>query len=258
LQAYYDKAGTSTGSSSNTTTQVGQAFSTTFTNGTCTTATFKNAGTWTSPSGSTYSGIYEVDTTVAMGVDSSDNLWLFNNVGAAAVTGFNTQYLTELTPTYTTNATTGALVTSFTPTIYSSTLQMGGTTFTGASGMVIDGANTAWVLSANGDGTMLGFNPNATFTTPATAQNTPLYGAVASTFPSGKYCTGLCGGYYGTSYRSGSWGVSGALGIDLSGNLWQAQSSTGGDSFNIIVGTAAPTVAPLSVAAKNHTYGKMP
>jgi hypothetical protein len=46
--------------------------------------------------------------------------------------------------------------------------------------------------------------------------------------------------------------------IDLSGNVWEANTGTGADYVTVIAGAATPTVVPLSLGIKNGTLGSRP
>jgi hypothetical protein len=121
-----------------------------------------------------------------------------------------------------------------------------------ATRVAIDGANNAWLLSVAAPGTITAFNSSS---------STPLSGNGGSlvTFSgTTKTCAGFCGGINGSSYRAGSWANSSAFGIDLAGNVWETNSSTGAAGLYIVVGVAAPTIAPLSAQVANHSAGTRP
>jgi hypothetical protein len=216
--------------------------------------------------GSNYTvpGLFQYPQSVA--IDGGDNIWVLNAYpssaenGTGALAGFPEYYLSQLKPTYSTNATTSALQASYTASIFTAPMLQGTSYSSGtaptaqfqATRVAIDGANNAWLLSVAAPGTITAFNSSS---------STPLSGNGGSlvTFSgTSKTCAGFCGGINGSSYRAGSWANSSAFGIDLAGNVWETNSSTGADSIYIVVGVAAPTIAPLSAQVANHSAGTRP
>jgi streptogramin lyase len=100
-------------------------------------------------------------------------------------------------------------------------------------GSTIDGNNTVWVVD-RASGTIANFNPN--LSTPAFVS------------PSGNYK------FSGSTSSLTPGGLN--IAVDPSGNLWMT------DYFNSnlveVVGIAAPSVTPLSLAAKNNAFGTKP
>ncbi len=263
LNMYFTKAATVSGAGSSTTTAVGQATPVNAivnapTSGTCTTVGTTIPSVTQAYGGTSYSNIPAVDTITGLGVDSSDNLWTLNVPLAAPVSGFPQYYVTELTPTYIANPATGALLASYSPTLFTAPILLGTSggataTFAPTQGGVIDGANNFWINSGAG-GAVVPVNA-----TSGVLGNQTVFTATVGT--NAWSCAGYCGGANSASYssrRNNYIGTPSGLTVDIAGNVWRVGSASGSDQVQVVVGVAVPAVMPLSLAAKNHAFGTRP
>jgi hypothetical protein len=213
--------------------------------------------------GTTYPTIPAMDVITGLGVDSSDNLWAVNDASVVA-SGFPEFWISEMVPTYTADPTSGALSASYTANIYTAPFLSGtsnGATLTFQPGTAntvqVDGNSNVWIASSAGTGTFAAVSQTGTFLNPTTPFSAALTNGVST---DNWVCSGFCGGLTYANYaaRRGQNGGFAGFAIDLAGNVWAGQSSTGADNVTIIVGVAAPPVLPLSLAAKNGTLGTRP
>jgi hypothetical protein len=269
LNMYFTKAATVTGSNSSTTTTIGQptpvnAIANSPTSGTCTTVGSTVPSATTTYGGASYT-VPAMDAMQGLSVDSSDNLWTVNAPSTVYASGFPQYWASELTPQYVTIPTTGALAAAYSPNVYTASILSGtsnGATLTFQPGMYMatDGGNNIWIQSAGALGTVASVS--------AANGVLPTAPIIATGFPSGTtsgysgdwVCAGYCGGLTNTFYssRRDSGGAGSGIAVDLSGNVWKIYSNSGADSVQILVGAAVPAVLPLSLAAKNHAFGKRP
>jgi hypothetical protein len=266
LNMYFSQAATVTGSTSgSTTTSAGEVTPVNTIVDTGGTSPCSSVGAKLPTASSTYASIaYTVPamaTPVGLGVDSSDNLWVVNQPSAVTVTGYPQYWMTELTPTYTTGATTGALSASYTPQVFTAAFLAGlsgaANSYTPNTGAFVDGSNNVWSLSSSQYGTVAALNAASGFlNNTSTFTATLTSGTNNQTWTCGGFCGGVTYAQYGARRGAGS-GFSGAA-VDLSGNVWAVQSVSGGNSVTVFVGVAGPTVTPISLAAKNHAFGKKP
>jgi hypothetical protein len=263
LNMYFTKSATVTGAGSSTTTAVGQptpvnAIVNAPTSGTCTTVGTTIPSVTQAYGGASYSNIPAIDAMTGLGVDSTDNLWTLNVPSAAPVSGFPQYYVTELTPTYIANPATGALLASYSPTLFTAPIFSGTSggataTFVPTQGGVIDGANNFWINSSTGGGVV-----------PVNAASGVLGNQTAFTATVGTNawsCAGYCGGINSASYtsrRNNYIGTPSGLTVDIAGNVWRVGASSGANQVQVVVGVAVPAVMPLSLAAKNHAFGTRP
>jgi hypothetical protein len=195
---------------------------------------------------------------VGLAVDSSDNLWTVNAPSTAPVSGFPQYYVTELTPTYITNPATGALLASYSPTLFTAPIFLGTSggataTFVPTKAPAMDGGNNLWINSGTG-GAVVAVNAAS-----GVVGSQTVFTATVGT--NAWSCAGYCGGINSASYgsrRNGYIGGPSGLTVDISGNVWRVGSSSGADQVQVVVGVAVPAVMPLSLAAKNHAFGTRP
>jgi hypothetical protein len=186
-----------------------------------------------------------VQTMYGMAVDSSSNLWITNSATA------NYVYTTYTDTTY--NALTYLQQTLTSATFNTSTNGSLTTNFANLSApkyIAIDGNNHAWVVSANTLTTAS--SGTCSSTTPCNsiaefAQPSPLPLTSGSTF------TNLSG-TYGFVHTFAS---PGNLTIDLSGNVWVANTSSSANYVTVIVGAAGP-VLPGAYAIASSMIGLKP
>jgi hypothetical protein len=268
LNTFFSQSQTITGSGSNTTTTVGEptpigivtnslGFKTPCTTGTAATPTTATQ----TYNGSSYT-IPAMDAPLGMAVDASDNIWTINDPGVVA-SGYPEFWVTQLVPTYSVSPTTGALSASYAANLYTAPFlsgTSGGATLTFnpnvPNGLAVDGNGNVFFASA-GSGTIAAVNQAGTFLNPTT----PTIQAVTSGSNSSTWtCAGFCGGLEyadnGNKRTKGN-GFAG-MAIDLAGNVWGGQASTGAHNITVIVGVAAPPVLPISLAVRNHALGTKP
>jgi len=252
-------AATITGSSSNTTTtQGGVTPANLIINAT---PTCSNSGATLPAESTTYASVaYSVPalyTPVGGAVDGNDNLWILNTAVVSTPAGYPVVALSKLTPSYTTSATTGALSVTYTTTAVTG----GGLPSTTVPQYIaIDGANNVWAtsqqcaLGGSGCATAAALTSfeefNQAGTPLSTSTLTPIDVAAQN-------ATGWFGGNTGTATQRLKQTRRG-IAIDLSGNVWSTDAGSAGYTLFILVGAAAPTVTPLSLALKNGTVGTRP
>jgi hypothetical protein len=226
----------------------------------------------TSPYNGTNYTTYGPTEAFAAAIDPSSNVWTLNTKTASATAGYPAFSLSKLTPTY--HVTSGVLsgtVAALTTT--SGALpNMFGTSNSGnrATTFAIDSAGNVWLspggsvavvpetnhsgnytstaafVEFNNSGTDISsqYYQSANSTTPSTA--TPTVPATTSQFGYiGAYPLYSGSALVGLSYRDpiAHYNVA----IDLGGTLWSAYGTSNGNSFNIMLGGAAPTLAPISL-----------
>jgi hypothetical protein len=228
------------------------------TSGTCTTVGTTIPSISQSYNGAAYSGIPAIDTINGLTFDSSDNLWVLNIPSTAPVSGFPQYSVAQLAPTYVANPGTGALLASYSPTLFTAPIFSGTSggataTFVPTLDPAMDGGNNLWVNSGAGGGVV-----------PVNATAGVIDGQSAFTATVGTNawsCAGYCGGINNASYtsrRNNYIGTPSGLTVDIAGNVWRVGSGSGSDQVQVIVGVAVPAVMPLSLAAKNHAFGTRP
>jgi hypothetical protein len=116
------------------------------------------------------------------------------------------------------------------------------TSFTLPHYAATDGAGNVWVSNTNT--TPTGTNPTAG------GSISELSGAGAILSPITPDITVTNPGYVHTGFTNGS-----GIAVDPSGNVWAADS---GNSVFELVGAAAPTVTPISLALKNGAVAAKP
>jgi len=196
--------------------------------------------------GTMYNNVPAVYTPLGAAVDGLDDIWVLNTAAASTTTGYPAITLTKLVPSYSTNAATGALTSSYTPAVYTG----GGLpTFATPQFLAIDGANNVWattqaVSSPSPLSSFAEFNVNGT----------PLSPTTATAITSSRTAAGWFGGNTGTSTQRLSESRRG-LAVDLSGNVWDVNNSSGGKEVFILVGAAVPVITPIASAMKSVSQG---
>lgn len=250
---------TVTGSGSNTTTTQGGTTPGNIIADSGVTCT--GAGATLSPGSPTYNGsTYSVPalyTPYAAAVDGSNNIWVLNTAIVSSPTGYSTVGLTELVPSFSTNATTGALNASYTANVIPSVYDAAGvglpSDYSTPQYIAIDGGNNIWL-------------DTAAISLPGALSSFAEYSSTLGQWLSPTSTTSITASRVSNGWYGGNTGTSTqrisqtrkAMGIDLSGNVWTENASSAGNTLFCLVGAAVPTVNPISVALKNHTVGTRP
>jgi hypothetical protein len=189
-----------------------------------------------------------------MTFDKYGNLWM-TNTGAIDLNSTINAALTKATPNYGTAFTPAQAAANFSFTYIHNVaglLDASGnpnprTILTDGAGNMFFILNTSryWSEVTNAG---LGLSPSASSTS---TNVTPVNGFA------GSVCICTYPGAGPTGYGRPVFGQ-GLPAIDQSGNLWTTSGGTGAGGFVVIVGIAAPKVAPDSLGLKNATYGMMP
>jgi len=203
-------------------------------------------------------------------IDPSSNVWVLNQTKASntsATPAYPALSLTKLTPSYSVNSGVLSGSVSALTTVSGALLNEIGTgdldgyfAIDSLGNVWLSGGGTAVVpetgnsgvytsvssfIEFNNSGTDISsqYYASANSTTPSTA--TPTVPAIGSQFGYiGAYPT-YSGSLQGASYRPGNsrFGVA----IDLGGTLWSAMSTSSGQNLYLMLGGAAPTLAPISL-----------
>jgi hypothetical protein len=189
--------------------------------------------------------------------DNAGDIWVLNTAIVSSPAGYgfiapNTVGLglTELTPSYSTNPTTGALVASYTPTVTTGGDLPGLAT---PEYLAIDGGNNIWMDSQ----AVSSPGPSSSFAEYSINGAVWLSPNTTTTITTTRNASGWFGGNTGTSTQRVSQSRRG-LAVDGSGNVWTVNNSSAGNTLGILVGAAVPAVTPISLAIKNNAIGTRP
>jgi hypothetical protein len=222
-------------------------------------AKFDNSGGLLSGSGYTGGGLGQVR---GMSVDAGNNVWIASSTGSStsSIAKFtNAGVPLSGTTGYTSTGLSGAWRTAndsggntwvanngSTPSVFK--LGSDGTNLSGSNGFTAGGVSNPLGIAIDGEGNVWATSDSTSFAT-----GSPV---VTSSMVELDNNGGLLSGTTGLSLVSTSSLASPVSdGIDSSGNVWVAMSSS-----NIVelVGAATPVVTPLSLAVRNNTLGTRP